>query len=293
MQLQTSTKPLDQLAVHDITEKSRSNFASSFFFLSPEKKQAIQAVYAFSRLVDDAVDESASPMEATEKLAMWSQEIEKTYEGKENSNHPVMRELAGTISRFSIPKKYFDELIKGVAQDLDHHRYESFEELCQYTYGVASVVGLICMKIFEVKGDDAEEAAILLGRALQLTNILRDIKTDAMQGRIYLPLKDLEQFNLTEDEILKGLASTKLDSLMNHEIQQTEAIYNQAFRLLKKLPRKPLVAAWMMGKVYYQILQEIKKNPRLPLKGKVSLSKFTKIRIVFVEWMKSWFCSSP
>lgn len=283
-------KPLsidNQDFARDITQKSASNFAASFVFLNPDKKRAMLAVYAFSRLVDDAVDESGSPEEAKEKLNQWEKELNDSYVAK--ASHPVMQEIGWAQLRFNIPKKYFDELIKGVEQDLYRNRYQNFDELCQYTYGVASVVGLICMKIFEVEGDDAEEAAILLGRALQLTNIIRDIKSDAMCGRIYLPLQDLDKFSLQEDDILKGRASVRTDSLVLSEITLTEGIYESAFRLMKKLPRKPLLAAWIMGKVYQEILIEIKKNPRLPFKEKVSLPSWKKLIIALREWLRSLF----
>lgn len=279
-----------------ITQKSRSNFAASFFFLNSDKKRGIQAVYAFSRLADDAVDESASSSEANEKLNYWQEVLDSIYSSSPQpfSSHgegesSVIQELDWTIKRFSIPKKYFEELLQGVEKDLHANRYQTFEELCDYTYGVASTVGLICMKIFEVEGAEAEESAILLGRALQLTNIVRDIRTDAIRGRIYIPLKDIELFHLTELDFLKGLGSPRMDSLVYYEIGQIEAIYSKSFQLMKRLPRKPLLAAWMMGKVYYRILQEIKKNPRLPLQRKVKLSKFTKLRIILKEWMRSWF----
>ncbi len=278
---------INQDCVKDIAQKSRSNFAASFIFLSSDKRRAIEAVYAFSRLVDDAVDESASPEEAREKLARWEKELEDTYHGI--PFHPVMKEIAWVQARFNIPKKYFEELLEGVEKDLDHHRYTDFEDLCQYTYGVASVVGLICMRIFEVEGDDAEEAAILLGRALQITNILRDIKNDAVRGRIYLPLKDLEKFSLREEDILQAHISVRTDSLVMYEISQVENIYQAAFRLMKKIPRKPLLAAWIMGKIYFQILQKIKKNPRLPFKNEVGLSFLEKVRIALSEWLRSWF----
>jgi phytoene synthase len=282
-----SQKKITEDSSRAITRKSRSNFIGSFFFLPPDKRRAMEAVYAFCRLVDDAVDESASTLEADEKLSGWKRELEAAYGG--DPSHPVMKEIAWAALRFQIPKKYFEELLAGVRKDLDQDRYQDFKALCDYAYGVASVVGLICMKIFEVEGPEAQESAVLLGRALQITNVLRDLKSDAMRGRIYLPLNDLKHFSLTEDEILQGKKSVRLDSLMYYEIGQVEAIYAQAFGLMKKLPRKPLVAAWIMGKVYYRILQKIKKDPRAPLNGKVSLSGGTKIGIALKEWVRSWF----
>lgn len=273
----------------EITEKSRSNFAASFIFLSADKRRAMDAVYAFSRVIDDAVDESASSDEAKEKLNRWKKELKLAYEGK--ATHPLMKEIGWAQVRFNIPQKYFEELLSGVEQDLHRNRYHSFEELCDYTYGVASVVGLICMKIFEVEGPQAEEAAILLGRALQITNILRDIKSDAMCGRIYLPLQDIEKFSLTEEDILRGRCSVRTDSLMMHEAALAENTYQSAFRLMKKLPRKPLLAAWIMGKVYYQILQKIKKNPRMPFQKKVCIPHWQKIILILKEWFRSCFSS--
>ncbi len=274
-------------SVQEINQKSQSNFLSSFFFLPPHKRRGIEAVYAFSRLVDDAVDESASPEEGHQKLSQWKMEIEKAYQGR--SENRVMQEISCTIEKFGIPKKYFEELLEGVGKDLEKNRYANFRELCEYTYGVASVVGLICMKIFEVEGDEAEEAAILLGRALQMTNILRDIRGDAILGRIYLPQEDMNRFSVTEEDLLQGRLSVRFDSLMCFEINRTEEIYTQAFRRMKKLPRKSLLAAWIMGKIYYRILQKIKRHPRKVLKEKVKLPAYLKISITLKEWARSFF----
>jgi len=270
-----------------IAHESRSNFRRSFFFLPKDERRGIEAVYAFCRLVDDAVDESASPAEAEQKLSLWREELDLAYVG--DPDPAIMREIAWAARRFSIPKSLFEEILKGVEMDLHDNRFEDFQALCDYTYGVASVVGLVCMKIFGVDGEKAEEAAILLGRALQLTNILRDLKSDAVRGRIYLPLKDLRVFSVTEDELLKGKAGPHMDSLLYYEIGQVEAIYAQAFRLMKDLPRRPLLAAWIMGRVYYRILQAIKKNPRRVLREKIQLSKPSKLKIILKEWVKSRF----
>jgi phytoene synthase len=282
-----SKKIITQETTQTITRKSKSNFSGSFFFLPAEKRRGIEAVYAFCRMADDAVDESASSSEAEEKLKGWEIELKAAYHGE--PQHPVMKEVAWTAARFKIPEKYFDELIEGVRKDLYQDRCQDFDALCDYAYGVASVVGLICMRIFGVEGPEAERSAVLLGRALQITNVLRDLKSDAVRGRIYLPLKDLKHFSLSEEEILQGKKSVRLDSLLYYEIGQVEAIYAQAFGLMEKLPRKPLVAAWIMGKIYYRILQAIKKNPRAPLEGKVTLSKGSKLNIALKEWVRSWF----
>lgn len=276
-----------QVHAQAITEKSKSNFASSFFFLRPDQKRAMEALYAFSREVDDAVDESASADEAEKKLQFWSRELDWAYEDK--ATHPILKEITWAKNHFKLHKRYFIELIDGVAKDLHKKRYGTFEELLDYTYGVASTVGLLCMAIFEVEWDEAEEAAILLGRALQLTNILRDIRSDAVMGRIYLPLEDLKRFSLTEQDIFQGRVSPRFDALMFDEIKKSEEVYAKAFRLLKKLPRKKVLAAWMMGKVYYKILKKLKRNPRLALEEKFCLSKFTKGRIVAWQWVRSFF----
>ncbi len=274
-----------QELVQEITAKSKSNFAASFFFLRKDQRRAMEALYAFSREVDDAVDESASPEEGSLKLKFWRHELDLAYENK--ATHPILQEISWAKDQFHLSKKYFIELFEGVEHDLHKNRYENLKQLLDYTYGVASTVGLLCMSIFEVKGENAEKAAILLGRALQFTNILRDIRSDAIMGRIYLPLSDLKNFSLTEQDILQGHHSVRMDSLMYYEIGQTEALYAEAFRLLKELPHRKVLAAWMMGKMYYRILKEIKKNPRLPLQQKVSLSKFTKFRVLASEVLRS------
>ncbi|MBL7685813.1 MAG: squalene/phytoene synthase family protein [Deltaproteobacteria bacterium] len=289
MDSKTLQKHIEAESARSITEKSRSNFSGSFFFLSPEKRRAMEALYAFCRLVDDAVDESASKMEAEEKLSHWKKELDRAYQTEGSPEHPVMREVKWMAPHFSIPKKYFDEILLGVRMDLDKNRYQNFEELCHYTYGVASVVGLVCMKIFEVEGEKAEQSAILLGRALQLTNILRDIKSDATRGRIYLPLQDLERFSLKEEDILQARKGPRFDSFILDQVGRTERIYQEAFSLMKEFPRKSLLAAWIMGKVYHKILHEIKKQPRLPFERKIKLSKGTKMRIALAEWVKSLF----
>ncbi|MBF0492659.1 MAG: squalene/phytoene synthase family protein [Deltaproteobacteria bacterium] len=270
-----------------ITAKSKSNFAASFFFLRKDQRRAMEALYAFSREVDDAVDESASPGEAALKLKFWRQELDLAYENK--ATHPILQEISWAKDQFHLSKKHFVELLEGVEHDLHKNRYENLKQLLEYTYGVASTVGLLCMRIFEVEGESAEKAAVLLGRALQFTNILRDIRSDAILGRIYLPLSDLKHFSLSEQDVLQGRPSVRMDSLMYYEIGQTEAIYSEAFDLLKELPRRKVLAAWMMGRIYYRILKEIKKHPRLPLQQKVSLSRWAKIRVLVSEVLRSFF----
>ena len=173
------------------TKKSGSNFYYSFLFLPKAKRDAMYTVYAFCKAVDSAVDEPAAGSDPKEELKRWRDELDAVYSGTPIT--PIMVSLAYHVKALSIPKAYFEELIKGVEMDLFNNRYVTFDELSLYCYRVASVVGLICLHIFGVTSARAQDYAVALGMAFQLTNILRDVGTDAADSRIYLPLEDLRK----------------------------------------------------------------------------------------------------
>jgi len=160
-----------------IAHKSGSNFLCSFLFLPKEQRHAIRTVYAFARRLDDSVDELEDPAQQRSQIADWKEELGRCYQGQPSD--PAMQELARTIRRFSIPREPFEELIRGCEMDIEQDRYETFDDLRQYCYRVASAVGLMCLPIFGCRSADAEQYAIHLGLALQLTNILRDVGADA------------------------------------------------------------------------------------------------------------------
>jgi phytoene synthase len=270
----------------EITAASQSNFALSFWFLPKARRRGIVNFYALSRVVDDAVDDHGAEAGGT-LLAFWKKEIDLCYQG--NPTHPVTRAMQGTIGEFNIPKNHLDLLIEGCEWDLKKKRYETFEELQAYCYRVASSIGLVCMKIFGLEGHDAEAAAAELGMALQLTNILRDIKTDAARGRIYIPREDLNRYRLSEAELVEGKGGAKLQTLLKLMADRAETCYHRAFTKMRPYPRRPLLAAWIMGRVYYRLLQKIRERHYDVFSKKITVAKFSRIKIAAQEYCKGLF----
>src|ERR1700744_1300876 len=194
-----------------ITKKSASNLALAFILLPREKRDAMSALYAFCREVDDVADEDSVPTETRrEQLAEWRADIQRACENQA-PQFPVNRELQPVIQRFRLPFELFNELIKGCEMDLETTRYEHLEQLELYCYRVASAVGLLSIEIFGYQNPACHEYAVYLGKALQLTNILRDVRTDAERGRIYIPLAELARCGVDPDEILKGVWSERFE----------------------------------------------------------------------------------
>ncbi|MGZ5529992.1 MAG: phytoene/squalene synthase family protein, partial [Limisphaerales bacterium] len=197
----------------NITRKSASNLALAFVLLPRAKRDAMSALYAFCREVDDVADEESVPVEQRRAaLAKWREDIRRACDGG-IPEFSTNKEFKPVIAQYHLPFEYFDELIRGVEMDLDIKRYENFADLEQYCYRVASVVGLLSIEIFGYSNAACRDYAIYLGKALQLTNILRDVKTDAERGRIYLPLNELARFKVTEQEILRGEYSDRFEAL--------------------------------------------------------------------------------
>lgn len=243
----------------NIVKKSGSNFYYSFFFLPKKRRRAVYAVYAFSRMIDDVADEE-SDVSAKEKMfSFWRSEIDAAYGG--TSEHPLTKELGLAAHEFQIPRDYFTGHLNGVMQDVIQKRYATFEDLRNYCYRVASLVGLICLKIFGVDSNERnKEAAIDLGLAFQLTNIMRDVGSDAERGRIYIPEEDLSRFNLTEKDILEGHFSDDFIRMMSFEWERTDEIFKKARAGFDERARKKLLPAMVMAGIYYRILLKIKEH---------------------------------
>ncbi|MCC6271849.1 MAG: presqualene diphosphate synthase HpnD [Deltaproteobacteria bacterium] len=258
-----------------VVKSSKSNFVLSFLALPPERREGISHFYALSRVVDDAVDEHG-PEEAERLLNFWREEIAACYSG--TPTHPVTRAMQGTVRRFEIPRRYLELLVEGCEMDLRKRRYENFQELYEYCYRVAGVIGLVCMKIFGLGGKEAEESAVDLGLALQLTNILRDIKVDAGLGRVYIPQEEIRRFGLEEQDLLAGKMQPKLLPLLQFQAERAQGYFDRAFAGMKAQSHKPLIAAWIMGKTYHQILKKIRAKGYDVFTHPIKLSK----------WQKSW-----
>jgi phytoene synthase len=237
--------------------------------------------------VDDVADEDSVPAENRRtELAAWREDIRRACENH-SPQFVLNQEFRPVIQKFKLPFELFDELIKGCEMDLGKTRYESFEELELYCYRVASVVGLLSIEIFGYKNPACRDYAISLGKALQLTNILRDVKNDAARRRIYLPQAELRKFNVSEAEILSSQYSNRYAALAGNVAERARNFYDQARKTLPPEDRKSMVAAELMGSVYWQLLQKLQRGnfnvfgPQ-PLK----LSKPHKLALIFKSWLR-------
>ena len=241
---------MDNRYVNTVARQSGSNFYFPFFSLPKEKREAITAVYAFCREVDDAVDDPGLKDPPSE-VARWREEIARTYDG--HPGLPLTRSLAAAIERFDLTRAYFDGILQGVAMDLDHKRYPSFESLSTYCDHVAGEVGLVCMEIFGFRSERLKTYALKLGTAFQLTNILRDVAADAEDGRIYIPQDDLRRFSVDEADLLAKRFTPNFQRLMAFQTRRARDFYHQASLLPTAEERPFLRAAEMMRAIYPEI----------------------------------------
>jgi phytoene synthase len=249
--------------MHDsqtITRKSASNLALAFVLLPKAKREGMAALYAFCRSVDDVADEEAVPVERRRALlAAWRDDIACAC-AQGQPQFRVNRDLKPIIARHRLPFTLFDELIRGVEMDLDVKRYETYEQLEQYCYRVASVVGLLSIEIFGYRNPACRTYAQHLGQALQLTNILRDVRTDAERGRIYFPLAALQHFRVAPEEILRLQYSARFRELAASVAERAKSFYGQARATLPAEDRRSMAAAELMGSVYWRLLRKLESQ---------------------------------
>ena len=263
----------------DKAAKSGSSFYYSFLFLPPEQKQAIIALYAFCREVDDVVDECDDPSLAGIKLNWWREEINNLFDNK--PQHPVTQALTTSIERFNLPKEHFLEIVDGMEMDLDQFTYESFKDLSLYCYRVASVVGLMAAEIFGYDDRLTLKYAHNLGMAFQLTNIIRDVAEDSMRGRIYLPADEMKQFGVEVDDILKLNMTDNVRALIEFQAQRAKEYYQKAFDLLPKADRFKQRSGLIMAAIYHETLNEIERDGFNVLNQRISL---TPLRKLWIAW---------
>ncbi len=262
---------------------SGSSFYYSFVFLEPVRRQAITALYAFCREVDDIVDECPDPHLARTKLTWWRTEIAHLYAG--NPSHPVTQALATTLTRFSLPQEQLLEIIDGMEMDIDAARYPDFRALHLYCYRVASIVGLLAAEIFGYTDRRTLKYAHDLGLAFQLTNIIRDVGEDARRGRIYLPQEDLARFDVTETDILQARYTPNFQHLMAFQINRAQATYNQALAQLPIADRKSQRAGLVMAAIYRTLLTEIERDGCQVLHQRISLTPLRKLWLAGKTWI--------
>lgn len=278
-----------------ITRKSASNLALAFILLPKSKRDAMSALYAFCRQVDDVADEESVPADERRKqLHEWRADIKRAC-GGQMPKFEVNREFQPVIKEFSLPFDLFDEIIKGCEMDLEVKRYENFDRLEAYCYRVASAVGLLSIEIFGYSRPGTRAYAIHLGKALQLTNILRDVKTDAARGRIYLPLSELKKYNVPEQDILNSVYSDRYLAAARSVAERAKYFYQMARETLPPEDRKSMAAAELMRAVYWQLLEKLKRK-KFNVFGPapVRLNKLEKALMAFAFMIKAghkweWF----
>ncbi len=264
--------------------QSGSSFYYSFLFLPPERRRAITALYAYCREVDDVVDECTDAGVARTKLAWWREEVGKLYTG--NPQHPVTQALAPAIAAYGIEQQHMLELIDGMAMDLDFNRYPDFDTLKLYCHRVAGVVGLMSASIFGYTDKRTLDYAPELGLAFQLTNIIRDVGEDARRNRIYLPLDELEKFDVVESDIPAARETENFQKLMTFQIERALSLYDSAFAKLPAHDRKPQIPGIIMAGIYRTLLEEIRDDGSHVLKQRTSLTPIRKLWIATKTWLK-------
>ena len=270
-----------------ITQKSASNLALAFVMLPKARRDAMSVLYALCREVDDVADEEQVPTEKRrEQLGAWREDVRRATDGGA-PQFAVNRELQPVAKQFQLPFSLFDELIHGCEMDLEKKRYENYEELELYCYRVASVVGLLSIEIFGYRNPKSRDYAIYLGKALQLTNILRDVRTDAERGRIYLPQSELARFKVSEREILNFEYSERFRALAESVAARAKHFYQLARETLPPEDRRSMVAAELMGEVYWRLLRKLERQQFNVFGPKPTrLNKAQKLLLIFRSWCR-------
>jgi phytoene synthase len=263
---------------------SGSSFYYSFMFLDPARRQAITALYAFCREVDDVVDECHDSTLAHAKLDWWRQEIDRVFDG--TPTHPVGFALQEICPSFGLSRGRLLEIIDGMAMDLQNRRYADFPALQDYCYHVASVVGLLSATIFGASDSQTLDYAHDLGIAFQLTNIIRDVGEDARRDRIYLPIDELQRFDVSETDILSTRTSGNFRNLMAFQAERAEAYYEQALAKLPAADRKNQRPGLIMAAIYRALLREIVRDGFLVLDRRTSLTPLRKVWLAGLTWLK-------
>ena len=271
-----------------ITKKSASNLALAFILLPESKRVAMSVFYAFCREIDDIADEDQIPVEERRTLLhQWRNDLSIIYSGSGEPTLPVMRELQPVIEAYNLERKHFDEILDGVELDLNPMAFATYRDLEKYCYHVASAVGLISIEIFGYQDSGCQRYAMLLGQALQTTNILRDIGNDATRGRLYIPQEALDHAGVKKSDIFNRIYSPAFFKLAESIAQRAEDWFNQAREALPPVDRSSMVASELMGAVYWSLLQKLKQQ-RFPVleTTPLKLSKGKKLALTLKTALK-------
>lgn len=271
--------------VQNVMKKSKTNFFYSSLFLNISKREGLRAIYAFCRLTDDIVDnEELSVEKKAVEIKKWKERLnDSLYNNSDDEFFSILKEQ---IEIFKIPHKPFFDLIEGMEMDIEKNRYETFDDLYKYCYCVASSVGLMSIEIFGYKNVNIKKYAEYLGVALQLTNILRDVKKDAAGNRIYLPQEDLKMFNYSENELLNSVYNDNFRRLMDYQYDRAKKYYAMADSFLLKEDKGNMIAARIMEHIYYRLLLKIKCVKFNVFSNNVRISKLSKLALAYLIFIK-------
>ncbi|MCC7416540.1 MAG: presqualene diphosphate synthase HpnD [Acidobacteria bacterium] len=265
----------------------KTSFYYAFLVLPPDQRRAIGAVWDFCRAVDDAVDEAPEANlgpSGREAVAFWRAELARCYEGAPASTRQG-RALGPFIGRFDLPRQAFEDVIDGVAMDLDRSRYRTFDELFEYCRRVASAVGMICISIFGCRSAQAREYALNLGVALQLTNIIRDVGGDLERGRVYLPLEDLAACGCRIEDLRAGRVTPAVRRLLELECGRARDFYARADRAMPRAERRRLTSAAIMRAVYLETLRRVERGGYDVFTTRVRVPRARQAAIALREWV--------
>ncbi|MBU0475137.1 MAG: presqualene diphosphate synthase HpnD [Bacteroidetes bacterium] len=269
----------------EISKKSKSSFYYAFNLLPEHKREAMTTLYAFCRETDDIVDENDSSSEVKyEALRKWKTELEKSLLGE--SSLTLLNNLSKVIKQFKIPIEPFFDLIKGMEMDVQQSRYPTIDDLTKYCYRVAATVGLMSIEIFGYKNISTRKFAVNLGLALQLTNILRDIKKDASIGRIYLPQEDLKRFNYSEEELFANIYNDNFVCLMRFEANRAKDYFAKANKNLDIADKPSMFAARAMQHIYFNLLKKLEAKNFSVFAENINVGKVEKAIIAVGVWAK-------
>ncbi|MBV8530177.1 MAG: squalene/phytoene synthase family protein [Candidatus Eremiobacteraeota bacterium] len=270
----------------DMAKREAGNFYWGFISLGYHERMAIYALYNFARQVDDEAD-TVGLDNLPARLAVHRERIARAGRG-EYGNDPILRVLADAIERYAIPETELQMLVDGVEMDFSRSRYATFDELRDYCTLVASVVGRMCVRIFGFSDRIALQRADDLGLALQLTNILRDVREDAVDmKRIYLPQDELRRFGIPEGALAKGEIHPRWSELVSYNVARARRYFESGYEVLRYIPRRPAACVQTMAGIYEELLKKIERDPGLPLRARAALSKTEKLRVVVRSWLSS------
>jgi len=267
--------------------RSGSSFYSSFLALPKDKREAIIALYAFCREVDDIADGNGDTEVRRAKLQWWRDEIRRLFTGA--GQHPVTRALTPVIKLFNLPEEHFLEIIDGMQMDLDNARYANYPELNLYCHRVAGIVGLMSAEIFGYRDRNTLKYAHELGMAMQLTNILRDVREDAVKGRVYLPLEELARHGIKANDVMAREPPPALRKVFEAIAMQAQTHYVNAFRLLPEADRYAQRAGIIMAEVYQTLLHEIRQDGYQVMHYRISLPSARKLWIAWATRWREWW----